>query len=124
MAGVLDSQRKGDEMKHDIRKTSSPWGAVQGSTELAPGIVSYHTAGHGGIWLSSERQQALNWSNNWLKSAEWWEEDCDWAIPYYFFRADIEKHGQAWKFEENLKGAVLTIKAYHPEFTKREGLTP
>jgi transposase-like protein len=102
---------------------STPWGMSQGSTQIAPGIVSYSTASHGGFWLDSERRKKLNWDQNWLKSAEWWEEDCDWAIPYYYFREEIKVQPDVWKFEESLKSAIRIIKNYHPEFAKREGLS-
>ena len=97
-------------------RKNTPWGEVQGAEELAPGIISYSTASHGGIWLSAERQKKLNYDKNFLKTAEWWEEDCDWAIPYFFFAAIIFAHGKAYKFDENLKAAINTIKRCHPEF--------
>jgi hypothetical protein len=97
----------------------TPWGQADGQEELAPGIISYSTASHGGIWLSAERRKALNYDKNWLKTAEWWEEDCDWAVPYYFFAADILAHGKAYKFESNLKAAIETVRRFHPEFLER-----
>jgi len=103
-------------------RKSTPWGQADGAAELAPGIISYSTPSHGGIWLSAKRREALNYDNNWLKTSEWWEEDCDWAIPYYFFREAIRQQGTAYKFEENLEAAIRTIKGYAPEFAKREGL--
>jgi hypothetical protein len=35
--------------------TPTPWGSSQSSRELAPGIVRYDTASHGGYYLSPER---------------------------------------------------------------------
>jgi len=100
---------------------SSPWGEVQHETVIAPGIISCGTAGHGGIHLDSAHRTRLNYADNWLKSGTWWEEDCDWAIPYYFFRAEIGRN-DPFKFAENLEAAVCTIVNYHPDFAKREGL--
>jgi len=34
---------------------STPWGIPDDSHTIAPGIVSYHTPSHGGIWLSPDR---------------------------------------------------------------------
>ena len=110
-------------MEKDKRMAvSTPWGPAQTAIEFAPGIISYTTAGHGGIWLSPERQKALAWPDNFLRDPAWWEEDCDWAIPYYFFRKDIEAAGTAGNFGSNLVAAIQTINGWHPEFAKREGL--
>ena len=84
--------------------------------EEAPGIIFYGTPSHGGYWLSPERRLQLNWNQNWLSSAEWWGEDCDWAIPYLFFATDIKAHGPAYHFEENLEIAKRIAKTHHPEF--------
>ena len=97
-------------------KKYTPWGKVQDAQELAPGIISYSTAGHGGIWLSAKRRAALNYDKSFLGTDEWWEEDCDWAVPYYAFAADIKAHGTAYKFDENLIAAINTLKYAHPEF--------
>ena len=102
-----------------MRKTT-PWGEAQTAEELAPGIISYSTSSHGGIWLSAERRQQLNYDKNFLRTAEWWEEDCDWAVPYYFFAADILAHGKAHRFDDNLLAAINTVKSCHPEFLARK----
>ena len=77
---------------------NTPWGQSQGSETLAIGITSVYTAGHGGIRLSKERQKQLvlkgvKPNSNFLRSNEWWEEDCDWAIPYFHFSDDIKSFG-------------------------------
>ena len=75
----------------NIRK-STPWGKPDHHEVLAPGIVSYTTPSHGGIHLDAERQAALPEGAaalNFLHSAEWWEEDLDWVVPYLLFAADI-----------------------------------
>jgi len=95
---------------------STPWGPSQHEEILADGIIFYSTASHGGIWLSAKRQKQLNYSDNWLKSPTWWEEDCDWAIPFAFFADDIRKHGTANRLDESLRAARETIKHVHPNF--------
>jgi hypothetical protein len=97
-------------------KKHTPWGPSQNEEVLADGIISYSTASHGGIWLSPERQKALPDCRNWLGSKEWWEEDCDWSVPYLFFAEDIRIHGTAYRFEENLEAAKRTVTVHHPEF--------
>lgn len=102
---------------------NTPWGVSDHQETLAPGIISYGTPSHGGIWLSSERQAQLpkgtrGWPrgiDNFLHDLRWWEEDCDWCVPYIIFKDDIEKHGQAYHFTENLNKAYITARQHHPE---------
>jgi hypothetical protein len=98
----------------------TPWGAAQDFQELAPGIISISTASHGGIWLSGNRRMEIGqYDKNWLGTSEWWEEDCDWSIPYAFFSKAIREHGTAYKIEENIQAALNTIKNHAPEFMPR-----
>ncbi len=56
---------------------NTPWGAAQGATAYAEGIVEYATASHGGFHLSPERNAAVHPT---LRSeGGWYEEDCGWA---------------------------------------------
>ncbi len=105
--------------------TMTPWGRSDSQTVLAEGIISYGTPSHGGIWLSAERRAKLPAGiKNFLSDHKcvtdnsWWEEDCDWVVPYLFFQKDIRAHGTAFKFEENLAAAYESAKAYHPELFK------
>ena len=100
-------------------RQNTPWGRPQHERILAEGIISYSTATHGGIWLSKDRQAQLGYADNWLKDPAWWEEDCDWAVPYVAFRDDIQAHGTAFKFNENLSAAWRTIENYHHAFFAR-----
>lgn len=60
----------------------SPWGPVQQSKELAPGIWQASTAGHGGIILSQERLAAMpaHLKINAYGKGPNFEEDCEWAL--------------------------------------------
>ena len=99
-----------------MRTVNTPWGIADGQEILADGIISYSTPSHGGIRLSAERQAKIPVGTpNFLKDNCWWEEDCDWVVPYILFAEDIRKHGTAYKFEENLATAYETAKRYHPE---------
>jgi hypothetical protein len=100
-------------------KKHTPWGTTQSAKELAPGIISYVTASHGGIWLDAAHRKALNYHKSWLGTDEWWEEDVDWAVPYVAFRNEIQAQGQAYKFNKNLSAAWRTIEMSHPEFYAR-----
>lgn len=76
---------------------STPWGAIQHQTTIAPGIIQVSTASHGGIWLSDDRWQALKAIFPALQSwagENWLEEDCDWkwaalAFPDEFRPKDV-----------------------------------
>jgi hypothetical protein len=80
---------------------SSPWGLVQSQYELAPGIIKVSTAGHGGIWLSPERQAQLpGWAlqvpSSYCPKPMWWEEDCEAQIVMYVFWEEIEQCVGKW----------------------------
>ena len=95
---------------------NTPWGISDGKEVLAEGIISYSTPSHGGIWLSEERKAQLPPGlDNFLHDLRWWEEDCDWCVPYILFKDDFQKNGTAYKFIENLSSAYETAKRYHPE---------
>lgn len=62
----------------------SPWGALRTVRPLGPDAVVATTASHGGVRVSAAglaripeplRQTACS-------AGGWFEEDCDWAIPY------------------------------------------
>jgi hypothetical protein len=59
--------------------TPTPWGAALTTEEIAPGIVSYTTASHGGYYVSPERvatmPKPLRDFQPWAGS-NWYEEDC------------------------------------------------
>lgn len=57
---------------------NTPWGASQGATVYADGIVSHTTAGHGGFKLSVARNATVH---PMLRAdGGWYEEDAAWAI--------------------------------------------
>lgn len=57
---------------------NTPWGASQGGTLYAEGVIAHSTAGHGGFKLSAERNRKVHP----MLRAEggWYEEDECWAI--------------------------------------------
>ena len=78
--------------------TSTPWGPSQTSEQIARGIMSYTTAGHGGIHLSPGRRMEMpeKFRNEpTFAGGNWYEEDCDWALvavcfPQYFSEKQVE----------------------------------
>ena len=91
----------------------TPWGDVQHSHKIADGIEVCYTAGHGGIILSDEKARRLKHLKhiNFLESTKYWEEDCDWAIPFIFFQTAIKGFGffSESGFTKILGSALKTI---------------
>lgn len=74
---------------------TTPWGLVQHTTILAPGIWSVSTESHGGIWLSPERRAALpEWAQNapsrYCAKPTWWEEDCEAFVLLLVFYDELK----------------------------------
>ena len=89
--------------------TYTPWGPSDSATTLARGIVDYTTPSHGGIHLSDARRVEL--TRMFPKRigvppfGAWYEEDCDWAIPYAFLLGPSAEH-----YED----AKRTLLNWHP----------
>ncbi|TCM51071.1 hypothetical protein C8J36_11078 [Rhizobium sp. PP-F2F-G48] len=65
--------------RRDVRTSAStPWGASQGATIYAEGVICHSTAGHGGFHLSIERNGKV--PSVLRSSSGWYEHDCEWAI--------------------------------------------
>lgn len=97
----------------------TPWGPAQHVTEIAPGIMSYSTASHGGIHLSPERVEEMPGAlrdyvpfvKNGPEPGKWLEEDVDWAVaavafPQFFDPRDVAQ-------------AHATLKGYKAELYAR-----
>jgi transposase-like protein len=98
----------------------TPWGHSDRVTKIAEGILDVSTPSHGGIKLSLERQAQLPAGiKNFTGSYTWWEEDCDWVVPFIIFKNDIQKFGAAYKFIENLSSAYIIAERYHPEILNK-----
>jgi hypothetical protein len=83
----------------------SPWGQIDGVSALGPDAVEVTTASHGGLCICRAalaripkplRETSLN-------AHGWFEEDCDWAIPYLGLRLD--------RFEPSTARAAEVIEA-------------
>lgn len=65
--------------RREIRsRAHTPWGPSQGATVFAEGIVCHSTAGHGGFYLSTDRNASVH--SRLRKKDGWYEEDAEWAI--------------------------------------------
>jgi hypothetical protein len=93
----------------------SPWGLIDRVIPLGPHAVAVSTPSHGGIWVSPaglatipEPLHATAYS-----SGGWFEEDCDWCIPYlalglHAFEASSEGR-------DHVRAAWLTLERWHAD---------
>jgi len=73
-------------------KTYTPWGDSQYTKIVAPGIIEYSTASHGGRHLSASRRLAMPKQFAGFQpfaGAGWFEEDCDTAVVMLAFPKDF-----------------------------------
>lgn len=68
----------------------TPWGESQGGNRYMPGVLFFHTAGHGGLKIARELNQKI--PAVFRNEDGWYEEDCDFAIPFYFLHEAIREH--------------------------------
>lgn len=98
------------------RGASSPWGPIQTLEPLGPDAVSVTTASHGGLRVSltalarlPEAIRQTAYSTN-----GWFEEDCDWALPYLALGLD-QFEADAARAAELHQAAVCTVQRWHPQ---------
>lgn len=75
---------------NDYIPTVTPWGWPQTTEVLAPGIILFTTTGHGGIWVSPERNDQVPMSLQRATYCQqgiwgWYKEGLDAAIVYRVF---------------------------------------
>lgn len=73
------------------------WGAVQHSTQIAPGIWFLDTLSHGAVWLAPDRNALVpadirDATFERHGNAGLYEEDVDWTIPATLFAAEFDGH--------------------------------
>ena len=77
----------------------SPWGLIDASDTLAPGIAFVSTPSHGGIFLDYDHEQSIPVEVRKIARqyapVGWYEEDCDLAIPVLWFAEELVEHGNA-----------------------------
>lgn len=107
------------EYKRSECPKSSPWGAIQDKRELAPGIWSVSTAGHGGIKLSRERNAAV--PDYMRAEGGWYEEDCQWSIAAMIhpiaFQRTVKIEGRPDKSEYEY--ALDSFRGWYPDQYER-----
>ncbi|NOG70454.1 DUF7007 domain-containing protein [Roseicella sp. DB1501] len=91
--------------------TYSPWGGVQDESCAKIGNREFHfvhTAGHGGLWLSPEDRLQMPVGHG----REWWEEDCEAAIPVWWFCRTMVLAGDESEF---VALCTQSVKAWNPD---------
>ncbi len=89
---------------------SSPYGAIQTTRQIAPGLWSVSTASHGGIQVSPQRQGAM--PEHLRLSRTWFEEDCEWALVALAFPNDFSP--------AHVADAILTVCNAYPDRLDRQ----
>jgi hypothetical protein len=88
----------------------SPWGTIQHVHELGPHCVGVETASHGGIWVDAGGLELIPeaFRSTGFSDKGWFEEDCDWAIPYVWL--GLAEHERP----DHLTAAEGTLQRWHP----------
>ena len=96
--------------------SSSPWGPIQTVTPLGPDAVVVTTASHGGLRISQAAFSRLPGAiqRTAYSANGWFEEDCDWALPYLALGLDAHDPDAARAAEVHA-AAVRTVQRFHPK---------
>jgi hypothetical protein len=103
---------------------ASPWGPIQHLTPLGPEAFAVSTSSHGGVCVSAAAlariPEPLRMTAYSL--AGWFEEDCDWAIPYLALGLDAYEiePGRGARMRD---AARRTLWAFHRPHAHRLGVT-
>jgi len=105
--------------------SSSPWGPIQTVEPHGPDAAFVTTASHGGLRISltalarlPEAIRETPYSQN-----GWFEEDCDWALPYLALGLDAFERDAARGAEVH-QAATRTVQRWHPEHASLLGVAP
>lgn len=66
---------------------NTPWGKAQHTSMIIDGIGHVGTAGHGGIKVRADLNELI--PEYMRAEGGWYEEDCDWSIPFVVFAAQL-----------------------------------
>lgn len=90
-----------------MQQVQTPWGVADGHREIADGIVSYTTPGHGGVRLSPDRVREFCRLfpdfKTFCGKPQWFEEDCDAAAIVLAFPEHFSDHAihDAWEMAQS-----------------------
>lgn len=109
------------------RSILTPWGFSQGITHYTPWLYFASTAGHGGFFVSPSHNRLIPRAAR--KSNGWYEEDCEWSIPFVALRLQIvaDAYPGHTPTDEQFTAAIETLREWYPEHGKallHETVTP
>lgn len=89
---------------------NTPWGTSQTVKQIAPGLLTVTTAGHGGLCLSAPRWLELRGKFPFRSYAGecWLEEDCDYCFAVIVWPECFSPEGVA--------AAVRMVNTYRPDY--------
>lgn len=70
---------------------NSPWGEIQTTEVVVPGIIRVTTAAHGGLRVGEELLERVPIYMH--HESGWYEEDCEWAFVFAVFEKEIREGG-------------------------------
>lgn len=91
-----------------MKTSKSPWGKIQHSNEMAPGIYEIYTAGHGGIFVEKHLRNKIpnGFRTTKYSKGGFFEEDCDCVIPMFFFPEICKNEEKHQLVAQNLKSMI------------------
>lgn len=100
----------------------TPWGPADHVEEIAPGISSIITAGHGGYKLTAERNKMIPAP---LRTRSgWYEEDCEWAAVGAIFPEELTRDRPGMTPERMLQTSEESLREWNPDgWEKWKGVT-
>lgn len=100
LTGFLIESRSAQEYQEfeatSFTRCRTPWGKADSVCFLGQGILQISTPSHGGLKISPKLNSLI--PSEFRHSDGWYEEDCDYAIPYYFI-PDRHWFDKTWQKE-------------------------
>lgn len=92
----------------------SPWGTVEVAIPLGPDAVAVITASHGGIFISAAGLSRIPapLRTTCYSREGWFEEDCDWAIPYLALELHHHEEDPAFGERKRLAARQTLLRWY------------
>lgn len=96
----------------------TPWGRADSATNLISHLGSVSTPSHGGIRVMPERNALI--PEYMREPGGFYEEDCDWAIPFVVFEEELLACGDSWAAGVIGKGEhKRSLRQWHPDAYER-----
>ena len=99
--------------------TGSPWGLIDFATLLADGITAVETPSHGGVKVSRELNEQI--PSIARDPDGWYEEDCEFAIPFIVFRDILAKSGDKYTLK-GIEYAPKSLLRWFPQYAEALGV--